>query len=127
MGCAVLHPFAGGNADGLPRRNVQRALPVRDPKRASEHEREFIELRSLAGFDPTPRAAHKRNAQARLAAVDASNEFVNEFWFVARSRNAGWSRNEFRHKIIVYGCRTRFSQARRCPIAPCMAGRLRAN
>src|SRR5689334_17033251 len=97
---AVLHPFPGASDHCLPGVHIQRAIPVRHAQRASEHNRELVELRSLTRFNPSARTAHVSHAQARLAAVHAADVLVDEFRFIACGCDSSWFGDKSWHTKI---------------------------
>ena len=101
-GSAVLNPFARMSDDRLASGDVRGAVLMREAKGAFKHYGEFIELRFLARFNPTARAAHVGNAEARLTGVYPADKFIDQFWFVSRSSDASWSRNECWHKSTFH-------------------------
>lgn len=93
----VADPFAGVRDDCLSSSDVEFSAFVRDAQRSFQHDGEFVELRSLAGLEPSLRTAHVRDAGSGGFRVDASDVFVDEFWFVAGGLNARGLRDECGH------------------------------
>ena len=62
--------------------------------------RVLVELRRLSGFNPARRTAHVRDADRAGARVHASDDFVDEFRFVARCGDAGWLFDKGRHHVL---------------------------
>ena len=73
-----------------------------DPQHAFQHNRELVELGSLAGLEPSLRAAHVGHAGGCRFGVDASNILVDEFGLVACGLNARGLGNESGHGKIEY-------------------------
>jgi hypothetical protein len=82
---------------GLSGVNVERPLPVLDPQHSLQHNREFVELRGLAGLDPSFGTAHMCDAAGRRLGIDAANVFVNELGLIPCGLDASWLRDESRH------------------------------
>src|SRR4051794_38675836 len=74
---AVSHPLATGAVDRLPGVDVDGSAFVLDVHYAGEHDRVFIELRTLAGLGPSGGAAHMRDADLFRAGVDAPDVLVD--------------------------------------------------
>ena len=113
-GSAVLNPFARMSDDRLAGGDVQRAVLTCDAKGAFKHQGEFVELRFLARFNPTARAAHVGQAEARLTAVYPADKFIDQFWFITRGSDAGWSGDESWHKSSFIRQCLKFPHIRRC-------------
>src|SRR5215471_10217983 len=98
---AVLYPLGSVSNNRLAGPHVYHAVFMRDAQRTFEHEGEFIEFWRLPRFDPTARAAHVRDAQARLAGVHAADKFVDEFGLIAGSRDPGWNGDQCWHRVSL--------------------------
>src|SRR6202007_890787 len=59
------------------------------------------ELRSLAGLNPTLRAAHVRDAHPEPLRVHATNVFVNKFRLVPCRLDGSWLRDQGGHDCSV--------------------------
>ena len=99
LGCGVTDPFAGVGDDGLSGGDVEGAALVFDAQQALQHDREFVELGRLAGFEPALRAAHVSHAGRGSFGVDAANVFVDELRFVAGRLDARGLGNECGHEL----------------------------
>ncbi len=93
VGAAVADPFALAGQDCLARIYVECCGVSFDAKDAAQHHRVFIELGSLAWFDPAGRTLHARDAHGFRGGIDASYVLGNFLGFVSRCRNDRWLRN----------------------------------
>ena len=105
--CGVAHPLAGVGDDRLSGVDVeQSSVPsVLDPQHSFQHDREFVELGSLAGLEPSLRAAHVGDAGGGSFRVDAADVFVDEFGLVAGGLNSRGLWDECGHE---WACGSRF-------------------
>jgi hypothetical protein len=95
----VAHPLPSVGDHRLSGGDVECASCVLHAQRAFENDRELIELGSLAGLDPSLRAAHVRDAGRRRFGIDASDVFINQLGFVACGWNTCWLRDKCRHRF----------------------------
>ena len=63
VGCRILNPFTGMGYYGLSGRNVERSSLMLHVQLAANHDSVFLELRCLAGFQPSRGTAHVRDAE----------------------------------------------------------------
>jgi hypothetical protein len=89
----VTDPFTGVSDDGLSGSDVEGSGFVLDVEGAFEDYGEFVEGRSLAGFEPSGGAAHVSDAAGGGLGVDTSDVFVDELGFVAGGLDAGGLRD----------------------------------
>ena len=104
----VPDPFCGVGDDGLAGGYVERGglsfrISVFDAQHTFQHDSEFVELGSLAGFNPSSGAAHMGHTGRRGLGINAANVFVNQFGFVAWGRDACGLRDETGHDFLGRG------------------------
>ena len=100
---AVLHPFTRVGDNSLCGLHVEHTRFVRHAERALENNGEFVEFRCLARFYPAARTADVRDAKSRFTGVHTSDEFLDDFRFVACRRDARGSRDYRGMAIRRYG------------------------
>jgi hypothetical protein len=83
FGTAVLNPLAGVRNDCLTAANVYRAGFRRHAERPMQNHCVFVELRSLAGLDPSGGAPHSSDAGLFRLRIHTSDILFNNFRFVA--------------------------------------------
>lgn len=99
----VAHPFAGAGKDCLAGGDVKRSTFVFDAQQPLQHDRELVELRRLAGLEPSLRTAHVGDAGGGGFRIDASDVFVDEFGLVAGGLNSRGVRDEYGHEVRASG------------------------
>jgi hypothetical protein len=83
VGGAIADPLAAPDGDGLPGCDIDRAVAMLDAQASRQHEREFVELRSLTGFDPSAGTSHAGDAHLGIAGIHPADKFIDEFGLVA--------------------------------------------
>ena|SRR5713226_1161696 len=81
---AVAYPLARLGHNPLAGVDVEDAALVLHPQQASQHDCDFFELRTLTRFLPAAWRDHTGHADARVARVHETGEFLDPFRLVAR-------------------------------------------
>jgi hypothetical protein len=97
--CAIAHPFATLDHDGLSSGNFNHPRPMLDAQQAREHDGIFIEFGRLPWLDPAAWAAHVCNAQPGVARIHAAHVLINELGLVARRLDPSWLCKQSRHDL----------------------------
>ena len=84
----IAYPLPFIRDDGLPGMDIERATLEFDAKHAFQHDRIFIEIRSLARLGPAGRAAHMGNAERLGIRINPSDVLIDEFRFRAGGGDA---------------------------------------
>src|SRR6266481_552428 len=99
----VLHPLTGVRDYRLSCCNFKYAVFVVDQQTSAEHERIFVELRTLSGLLPSCGTAHVRHADAIFPVVDAANVLVNCFRQISCWLDSCGSWNKHRQAGFLLG------------------------
>ena len=99
----IADPLAGVGYDGLSGVDVQHAAFMLDAEHSFQHDGELVELGSLAGLEPSLRAAHVGDAGGGGFRVDAADVFVDEFGFVAGGLDSRGLGDECGHRVRASG------------------------
>ena len=93
----VPDPLAGMGDDRLSRLHLKVPTGMLNPQRASEHEGIFLESRGLSRLDPSGRALHMGNTDARCFCVYATDMLKDDLRLIAGSLDFCGGRDEDGH------------------------------
>lgn len=100
VGRAVLNPFSLVRDHGLTGTHIHGATLVRHAQHALQNDGELIKLGRLPRLHPAGGAAHVRDADGAMPAIDPADELVDQLGLVPRRLDACRRGDQRRHVIL---------------------------
>src|SRR5690606_23469581 len=100
----------------LARADVHRSAFALDAQRSPEHDRDFLEVWTLARLEPAGRRDHARDAHRPVPGVDATGILLDPFRLVTGGGDDGGGVDKTRHRRILVDSRARTLRAGQTPL-----------